>query len=329
MLIVVAPLALGEERTTVMSAGVLAVALILAWLTKVAVEDRGQRWSLWKASVRHSILAMVAAIVVVVLATAALAIGGRAQSVDDDLDGALHTGTCVGPRSLHNDDCTDPFGRADSVIMTAKNEYFYTPPECGTFVDMLSFARFFTTLECDFKNGAPPSAEVWLIGNSHAQQWQGAIFDLARANRWMLTTSYYGGCPVADVAFTGFRVPWAQSGVDRCRQWSREAASEVETRGRDLVFTSMAARHQSVDDRSGAPVIDQSSAGLARYWERWAAQGTRVVALGDPPFNGEVRSPDCGMLNPADPLTCAVFDRSVAQPPTRSCSPPSALQTPS
>lgn len=263
-LIVIAPFALSAERGTVMNLGILAVALVLAWLTKRAVEDPGQRWAFWSSSVRRSLLLMLAGMLVVALAAAALFVGGRIQSAGDDPDGALPTGGCVGPNALQDERCTDPFGPAESVVMTAKNEYFYTPPECSDLLTLLSYGDFKTTRNCDFSTDGEPTQRVWLVGDSHAQQWQGALFDLAREREWDLTISYYGGCPAADVAFTGFRAPWGQSDVDRCRQWSRDVSETIAADRPDLVFTSMAARYQSVDDGTATPQLDQFADGLAR-----------------------------------------------------------------
>jgi hypothetical protein len=39
-----------------------------------------------------------------------------------------------------------------------------------------------------------------------------------------------------------------------------------------------------------------------------------VLVLGDPPLNSEVRAQDCVLLNPGNPVACAV-DRAAAQPP--------------
>ena len=75
----------------------------------------------------------------------------------------------------------------------------------------------------------------------------------------------------------------------------------------------MAARHELVDDGSGADATSQYVAGLHRTWSRWIHAGTRVLVMADPPFNGEVRNPDCVALNVSDPSACA-RPRAQAQP---------------
>ena len=313
-LIVIAPFALRTELSVVHRFGILAVALLLAWATKRLAEDGGQRWRWWSTSVSRSLLGMGAGMLVVMLAAGGLLLGYQSRAAADSPTATLPADSCSGPRALENvDACPDVFGPADSVVMTAKNEYFYTPPECGTFLDMLSYGDKHTTLRCDFGDGEP-TAQVWLVGDSHAQQWQGAIFDLARERGWEVTTSYLGGCPAAEVAFTGFRTDWGPDDVAVCRHWARDLSDAIVDAEPDLVFTAMAARLQLVDDGTGRTAEDQIADGLVRNWERWAKAGAQVVALQDPPFNVEVRDPDCVVLNRHDPVVCA-RPRAQAQPP--------------
>ncbi|WP_235014678.1 acyltransferase family protein [Microbacterium sp. SLBN-154] len=308
-LIVVAPFVILGELNALVRLGILAVALVLAWITKVLVEDPGQRWRWWTGSVRRSVLAMAGGVAVGVIVSAGLLLGFQARAAADDPTAPLPFGSCVGPAALAPEiECDDPFGPATtSVVMTRANEYFYTPSECEE-----TTRGPLSTTQCDF-SGGDPTARVWLVGDSHAQQWQGAVFDLARERRWDVTVSYRGGCPPADVAFIGFRIPWSTVDIDQCRQWARDVSDEIAAATPDAVFTSMAARLHLVDDGSGRPVTDQFADGLQRDWERWIDAGVHVVALADPPFNGEVRSPDCVVLNRDAPIECARL-RVDAQP---------------
>jgi hypothetical protein len=80
------------------------------------------------------------------------------------------------------------------------------------------------------------------------------------------------------------------------------------------VLMTFYARREFADDGSGRSQTDQYRDGLERYWSKWTDAGARVVVLGDPPLNGSVRETDCVVINPTDPLACAV-DRDTAQPP--------------
>lgn len=305
-LIVVAPFVIGGEATTLSKIVVLAISLVLAMLTKRFVEDAGQTWGYWRGSSRRAFGLMVTGMIVIAALVAGVLASYSARVEADGPPDELIASTCEGPSALApGADCADPFGAADYSVMTKKNEYFHTPEECGEFLPILAYGDLKTTHECDFSRGAEDPTRVWLIGDSHAQQWQGAVFDVAEKNGWIVDTSYYGGCPVADVDFIGFRSAWGAADVERCREWSRDLAETVTEDDPDLVITAMASRLQLVDDGSDRPQIDQMSQGLLEYWKRWNEAGIKVLALADPPFNAEVRSPDCVLHNPDEPQSCA------------------------
>lgn len=316
-LIVAAPFVIGAEASTISKLGVLAVALVLAALTKTFVEDAGQRWAYWRASTRRALVLMLAGMVTIAALVAAVLVWYSARVEADRPPDEVVAVSCEGPLALApgaGAGCEQPFGPADYSVMTDKNLYSYTPTECGEFLPILSYGEKKTTMECDFSGGAENPTRVWLVGDSHAQQWQGAIFDLARERGWIVTTSYFGGCPVADVAFVGFRGAWAPTDARLCETWSHELAETITQDRPDLVVTAMAARQQTADDGSGASSVQQMEEGMTSYWRSWADVGTRVLAVADPPWNGEVRSPDCVLLNADDPIECA-RPRAEAQPP--------------
>lgn len=313
-LIVIAPFALRAELSPITRVAVLVLALVLAALTKRFVEDSGQRWRRWADSTRRAFVYMAIGMAVVIALAGALAVGGALRASADRPPDEVDAASCVGPRALEEGaGCADPFGPAEDVVMTTRNEYFYSPPECGDPVDVLPAVEAESTHVCDFSDGRP-ARDVWLVGDSHAQQWQGAVFDLARENGWRVTTSYFGGCPVAEVAFRGFRVPWNDTDIQTCVSWARGVSEAIIADEPDVVFTSMAARLHLVDDGSSRPFMDQYVDGLRAQWVRWTEIGTTVAVLGDPPFNQEVRSPDCVAVNQGDPLVCA-RPRAEAQPP--------------
>ncbi|WP_144828879.1 acyltransferase family protein [Microbacterium sp. BH-3-3-3] len=311
-LIVIAPFALSMPRTWIVDLGILAVALVLSWATKALVEDPGQKWRFWAQSVRRSMLLMVTGIVVVALAAGGLLVGYTVSAARDSPEAEIEVGTCTGPAALATAGC-DPFAAPEDTTMTAANEYFYTPAECGELLPKLSYDGLLTTRECDFTPSGEATEDVWLVGDSHAQQWQGAIFDLARERGWDVTISFYGGCPVADVDFVGFRGPWAPQDAQRCRDWSRGVSDAIVAERPARVFTSMAARADTLDDGSGRSVEEQFTEGLSADWSAWRAAGSDVEVLADPPLNGAVRDPDCLAINGSDPAACAV-PRAQAQP---------------
>ena len=314
-LIVIAPFAMGSSLSGPIRLGILAASLVLAGLTKHFIEDGGQRWRFWKESTPRAFVLMLAGFAVIATGVAGVLTAYHFRAVADRPPMTVSEKPCIGPDALEpGAKCRDPFGHVGYSVMTSKNEYFYTPPECGKQLDILVYGDKRTTMICDFSNGAADPVEIALVGDSHAQQWQGAVFDLARKHHWVVTTSYYGGCPPTDAKFVGFRGPWGAPDIQPCRQWSKDLSEYIIEKKPDVVLTSTAAREQLSDDGSSRTQSQQMASGLESYWKRWRDSGIEVLPIVNPPYNGEVRSADCLVLNEDDPVSCA-RPRAEANPP--------------
>jgi peptidoglycan/LPS O-acetylase OafA/YrhL len=314
-LIVLAPFAFGDTLTTVQKVGVLAIALVLAYLSKKLVEDKGMSWGPIANSTKWTFAAMVAGIVA--LAVVASGLNWTydrhvAQAERDTRATALlacHGATALDPA----DQCPDPFGPAKVPNMGPVNEYFHAAPEC-TKSPEFDVGKTETSFLCDYSVGAATHPIVWLVGDSHAQQWQAPLLSLAREQKWVLKLSYLGGCPFAKIKFWGFNTPASPADAQRCMTWTAKM-TDVIARDRPMaVYTSFFARQESADDHTGRSQTEQYRDGLTAYWNTWTAAGANVYVLGDPPLNGDVRSVDCVTLNPGNPTACKV-DRAKAQPP--------------
>ncbi|MGQ0839653.1 acyltransferase family protein [Actinokineospora sp.] len=320
-LIVLAPFALADaldegRLTLAQRLGVLVVAIVLAHLSKVLVEDRGMSWPPLANSTRATFAAMVAGMVAI-----ALAAGGLlwtydrhvAQAAADTRVAAVNP--CYGAAALAPaNDCGDPYGPAKVVHMGPANEYFNGAPECGPELDRYLAGDRKTTKVCDFSGGDPAADVVWLVGDSHAQQWQGPLLDLARRHRWVLNLSYLGGCPFAKIEFRGFLGANSAADARRCTTWTADMVEAIAAERPASVFMSFYARQERADDNTGRSQAEQYRDGMTPYWRTLTDAGARVFVLGDPPLNGEVRPVDCVALTPQDPRACAV-DRATAQPP--------------
>jgi peptidoglycan/LPS O-acetylase OafA/YrhL len=306
-LIVLVPFLIGAATSTAIKIGILAVSVLLAWATARFIERPGQRWKLLTVSPRRTLFAMLGGVAAVAVIGGGLVVAGRAVSAADVPPVSVTLQECVGPQAMDpGAECADRFGPAADVVMGPGNAYFAVPDECSADPGLLPFGDTTATVVCDFSGGDPDAPSVWLVGDSHAQQWQGAVFDLARAQGWTVTTSFGGGCPVIDAPFVGFREPASAAERDRCQEWSTAVQAAVVAATPDVVLTSSAGRVQLVDDGSERPQSDQFADGLQRTWRSWADAGVTVIALGGVPFNGEVRSPDCLLINARNPLACAV-----------------------
>jgi peptidoglycan/LPS O-acetylase OafA/YrhL len=291
---------------------VLGASLVLAYLSKVLVEDKGITFAPLKRSTKLTFTAMVAGVLVVGLAAGALSwtYDRHVKQASQEV-GVYKETPCHGAPAMVNN-CEDRLGPAKIVTMGPANQYYNTPKQCRQ-IDRHKAGDIKTVSICDYSKGAPSPKTVWLVGDSHAQQWQAPLFELAREQRWVLKLALLGACPFAKIDFTGYRTVASEEKRRTCTDWTSHMTEVVAADKPTMVFVSFFAREEHADDGSGRSQTDQYRDGLEPYWQRWSATGAKVVVLADPPLNREVRAQDCVELNPANPLACAV-DRKVAHP---------------
>lgn len=314
-LIVVAPFVLDRQLSSVDKLAIVLVSAALAAVTKILVEDRGQTARMLARSNRRSFLAMAAGMAIIgcIAAGQTWAWGVQSAAAEEAI-AAADRSPCHGPRAMEpGAHCPSPFGPATVPDMTKANQYWNLAPECGAPLTALMAGGTKTHVSCDFSAGMPNPKVVWLVGDSHAQQWQGAIFALARQRHWLVKTAMLGGCPVADVRFVGYEGKTDPAEAKRCMDWSAAVADAVATDRPAAVFSSAFARDEKVDDGSGTPEQQQFGGGFQRTWKKWTDSGAKVYVLADPPLNAGVRSADCVSLKAADPAQCAV-PLAAAQP---------------
>ncbi|MEO2134297.1 acyltransferase family protein [Microbacterium sp.] len=318
-LLVILPLALKQPRGIVVNIAILVAATLLAWMTRRAVEVPCQRLRWWAKSTRRALSGMAAIMAVVAIIGGSLFAAGLARTTqaDADVSGlavAPITEGCTGPVALLNPTAgCDPQQPVTDPVVPPQAAYWSLAPECADLDMRFAADDRRTTRQCDFRAGTD-GPRVWLIGDSHAEQWQGAIFVLARERHWDLTISSFSGCPPLDVAFRGFRAGWGMPDNQRCIDWAAAVAQGVVDARPDLVLTSMTTRQERVDDGSGRSEFDQYIDGATRTWSRFLAAGIDVVPILDVPYNVDVRPPDCLLTSAETPRACA-RPRSAALPP--------------
>ncbi|HVK22339.1 MAG TPA: acyltransferase family protein [Actinokineospora sp.] len=319
-LIVLAPFAfagtLAEGRLTLVHRLVILVAAVaLAWLSKILIEDRGITWGPLANSTRNTFAAMVAGIAVVALVAITLTwtydrhVAQAAKELREQV-----TTECYGAAALFaGQDCADPFGPAKVVHLGPANAPWGAGEGVCVQGDRFMVGERKTTSVCDLSGGAATPTVVWLVGDSHGEQWQAPLLDLAREQKWVVNLSLLGGCPFAKIPFVGYMGAESPADAKRCMDWVSTVSDAITDERPDMVFMSFYARQQLARDKSGRSQAEYYRAGLEPLWRQWSSAGTKVAVLGDPPLNGEVRSQDCVGLNPANPAVCAV-DRNRAQP---------------
>ncbi len=313
-MIVVAPYVINTEPRLWHKLLLLALCLPLAWLTKTFVEDLGKSWRILGTRPSATFTAMGAGVLLLGLMAGMLVMGAtiKERQAATLADNAINN-SCHGPGAMPiKDNCKDAFGPALVTVMGDKNKYFAGAPECHVDPNRKG-AGGIAVAVCDYSAGNPRATAVWLVGDSHAEQWKLPMLDLAKKHGWKLTYSLIGGCPVADVPFVSFEGKDSPSARADCKAGSQSLATFIEQDKPDMVFYSIFSRRETLDDGSGRSQEALYSEGLPKFWQRWADQGSAVYVLADPPLNSHVRDPKCVVLNPEQPLACAV-DRSVAQP---------------
>ena len=145
--------------------------------------------------------------------------------------------------------------------------------------------------ECDYTPAGQKPYTVMLIGDSHAQQWEGTLDAVAKRNGWRMRLSLKGGCPIA-------HLPLSISDPKAEAECSKSQAP-------DVVVYSTYAIGEHVDDGTGRSQGEMYSDALGATWSRWAANGTRVVVVADTPLNDAVRPAECVTTNASNPGVCA------------------------
>ena len=141
-----------------------------------------------------------------------------------------------------------------------------------------------------------------LVGDSHAQQWLGAILPDALANGWRVVTYTKAACPVA-------RTPVWNNDLKRtyteCAQWQGPAFAAITAMHPDLIVASEsdAVPWNSVTDAQWASLTVSSL-------EAMASPRTRVVYVGDTPQTE--KDPVLCLQQHIDDISACSYTRSTA-----------------
>ena len=260
--IIILPFALGNPLSPLDRVLILVGTVIAAWLSRRFIEVPVQRWR-WTAVKTRRTFAMMAAAMMVLVAVSALQWNSyqNALAADQERVEIAQEEPCFGPAALDPDhDCTseEKFG---SPISSIPVEYASSAPECDAQSSDLMTGGLKTTTRCDFSDADPEAERVWLIGDSHAQQWAPAMFELARIRGWHLTISYLGACPMADFErYVGYGTDAiSEAAAQDCRDFVRDVSDAIIDDRPSYVATSFFARAEAIDDGTRDDQIEQYS----------------------------------------------------------------------
>ena len=138
---------------------------------------------------------------------------------------------------------------------------------------------------------------VVLFGDSHAQQWQGALDAAAKDRHWKLVSWTKAACPVADTTIVN---PSLKRDYTECDTWRTATVAKIRALNPDLVIVSQS---DSVPGRTVSN--DHWAATTVDTMQQLAAGGQRVEFLADTPYP-QADVPTCVSEHLADVRACQV-----------------------
>lgn len=140
-----------------------------------------------------------------------------------------------------------------------------------------------------------PERRVVVIGDSHAQQFIGALIPLSEPNGWQLSAMLKGACPLT-----------ADAGEISCAEWNEASLAAIERMQPDLVVTI-----GTHNVRAG--LTEEIPPGFVTQWDRLDRLGIPVLAVRDNP-RFDHHPPDCLQLRGREDPTCGIARDAVYSP---------------
>jgi peptidoglycan/LPS O-acetylase OafA/YrhL len=300
-LIVLLPDATGHPLTWLDRGAILAATLVLAWLTKIFVEDRfrAARWGV--PLPKPFVLAAAAMAVVVGLAGVQLL---EVTQRTDQAAAALARGlaghsSCFGARALDRPSACPPVAYADVVpapIEAAQDKSDAYDVQANGH-DCWSYRPNFPTKQCEFGD-TTSTTDVVLVGNSNAGQWLPALQQVARTQHLRITTVLASRCAMADL-----RQQFdTASDSTKCLDWVHRTIDQVVALKPALVVLT----NRISVPAEGHPPADSArlyAKGYASILRTWRNAGVHTLVLRDTPASN-FSVPDCVAAKKSDYRQC-------------------------
>ncbi|GAA3760706.1 acyltransferase family protein [Salinactinospora qingdaonensis] len=269
----------------------LALSILLAWATKVTVEDP-VRVSGMLRSLRPALVFAAAGALLV----SALSVGQytHVQRMRDiSYDPQVH----VGPQALTG---------GDAAPLEVTGPIYPPPVEADDDLSSVyadgcqAYSNVEQLQHCTY---GPDDAttSIAIVGDSHAAAWVPAVREIAERNGWRLYTFTKSSC-----AFTATPIedPDTDKPYTECHVWNADLIEELTTELRpSLVFTSSSVSATAVGANSDSDNTDRIAEGMAHMWHRIDQAGGTVVAIRDNP-HVRPRTPECVELHGGNSSQC-------------------------
>jgi peptidoglycan/LPS O-acetylase OafA/YrhL len=256
------------EQDTLGPLGFVAVAassFLLAWATKLWVEDPVARNGLVRTGRAALAVALAGILTVAALTTAALVRVDGFQS--GEFDPAMH----VGPEAIglpSPDDAwmyPSPVGAEDDVPQSVDDG-------CHA-----GFDKRDPSDPCVY-GSQDAETTVALTGDSHSTQWFPALHELAQDRGWRIVVFNKSAC-----AFTATEVGREGSPYEECSNWNEAVVEELAALEPDLLVTSSSSAGTPYGLEPGPEALATMTEGMVDLWEEIASPGVPILAIRDTP----------------------------------------------
>jgi len=250
----------------------VAAAVLLAWLTKVWVEDKVRLSPLLRGHGWRSVAVALAAAAPVALVWVYLANpvtwNGRLPATGYPGAAALASTTAA---RVPSEPFLPPIQDAASDLPT----YWHDGCLDGT--------RASTDKVCTFGDTKNSVLTVALVGDSVAGNWFPALEKIALQRHWKLVTDLRGRCSWTTVMLID---PTTNAPFTSCQQWGQAALKDLVTTIKpSVVITSGMPEDGTVDHpQLGPAAYQEEAAGTAQYWTDLENHGIDVVAIRETPY---------------------------------------------
>jgi len=270
-LIIVMPFILGHDIGWRTKIAIFSVALLLAWLTKLFVEDPVRSKGFFAArGPAVTFAGMIAAVAIVVAGTT----GGYAyvqQQVDATAAEAKEIAngdvSCFGAAGFDTS-CVDP--RLDGVLVP---EPVPLEDRSKAFIDgCVGNDQVSDLIPCTYGSTEPDAKVVALVGDSHAAMWLPALEQIATTKNWRIELFVKNGC-----AYTAAKLEKDNQRYGVCETWKGHVdVALAELPDLAIMFTSYRSNILKESEKKVA-------SGFEKKWQPIVDRGVKVYAIADIP----------------------------------------------
>jgi len=290
-LLVFAPYVLHHNLRTPELVALMVICLFIAGLSKRFVEDAMRFWPRLITTSRATLSAAAVAMLVIALVSGTQIHAADAREQQNAAQLADVSGSpCFGaPAMEHRAKCPDALTAMPLVAIGKADAPWAPQPGCrGTGSDP-------AVLTCYWGTGKP-SRVVALIGDSHAEQWRGALHRIAKARNWQIIEMFAGGCPATYARSVVFERR-SRDG-EACRTWTTKVTAKLKALAPDDIITTAYVQQNVFEPVNSGP------AGFEQVWREWLGF-SRVTVLRDTPATANRNGPQCLAVHVGKPQACA------------------------